>query len=98
MVIFQVTIPTSGIVQITAGLPKNVPANTYVQQLIIQDNAGSSIRIGDTTVSSTKGILLSPGTPGGSLNIGAFMNYGSYLSDWWIAGTSGAVIDILYIQ
>jgi hypothetical protein len=102
MVIFQVTIPAGGKVNITnrvngSAIPANIPTATYVQQLVIQNNAGHTLRIGDSTVSSTKGIVISPGSPGGMFNGGGFINYGSYLSDWWLFGTSADVIDILYI-
>src|ERR1035437_4729574 len=98
MVIFQVTIPASGKVQLSAGLPSYAPPNIFVQYLTIQNNAGHSIRIGDTTVSATKGILLASGTPGGSLGINGFMSYGSYVSDWWVFGTPADVIDVMYIS
>jgi hypothetical protein len=106
--LLQVTIPASGKVQISTALPAltggpgigQAPqiGNIYVQQLMFQNNSATSIRIGDWSVSPTRGILLAPGTPGGSSNYGAFINYGTYLSDWWISGTAGAVIDIIYIQ
>ena len=98
MTIFQVAIPASGKVQISTGLPTNVPPATFVEQLVIQNNATHNIRIGDVTVSATKGILIASGTPGGSLGFNGFMNYSCYISDVWIAGTSGDVIDILYIN
>ncbi|MDE2104228.1 MAG: hypothetical protein KGL39_43730, partial [Patescibacteria group bacterium] len=60
--------------------------------------AAHSIRYGDATVSSSKGILLSAGTPGGAGSQSTPVNYGTYLSDWWIAGTPGDVIDVLFIQ
>ena len=98
MVTYQITIPASGKVRITdttAGFFVNVPANTMVQTLLIQNNAAHSIRVGDSTVTSTKGVQI---TASGSSNFGAFMNYNTMLSDWWIDGTAGDVIDILYIQ
>lgn len=91
----QVTIPASGIVQLSKGLPVSTPADTFVQELMIQNNATHNIRVGDVSVSTTRGILLAPT---GSGNFGAFMNYGTFISDWWIAGTSGDVIDFLFIK
>ncbi len=96
--LLQITIPAGGKVQLTdttAGFPVNIPPNTFVQQLTIQDNAANSCRVGDVTVSATRGILL---TAGGAFGPGSFMNYGTYLSDWWLFGTAGDVIDICYIQ
>ena len=104
----QCTIPAGGKVQLSTGiqLPSNnsggigaAPSqngNIFVQQLIVQNNQAHNMRLGDVTVSSTKGLLLLAN--GGSFNGGAFINYGTYLSDWWINGTSGDVVDFIYIQ
>jgi hypothetical protein len=103
----QCTIPASGKVQLSTGIQQPTittgvgigpfpTGNLYVQQLIVQNNAAHSMRLGDVTVSSTKGIVLGIGA--GSANAGGFINYGSYLSDWWVAGTAGDVVDFLYIQ
>lgn len=83
--------------------------NIYVQWLAFQNNAANPIRYGDQSVSMTtpaavnggtagKGILLAAGSPGMSGSQSTPINYGTYLSDWWIAGTAGDVIDVLYIQ
>jgi hypothetical protein len=106
--LLQVTIPAGGLVQISTALqvrtggpgvgPGPAIGNIYVQQLMFQNNSASAVRVGDWSVSATRGILLAAGTPGGSTNLGAFINYGTYLSDWWLFGTAGTVIDILYIQ
>ena len=63
------------LLQITLGsgatpiIPKAVvPANSASwSMLIIQNNAGHVVRVGDSTVSATKGIALASGSPGGSL-------------------------------
>lgn len=72
---------------------------TLVRQIIIQDNAAHNVRVGDNTVSATKGILLASASPapGGSLNSGPMQIYFAYLSDWYLFGTAGDLIDILYI-
>jgi len=85
------------------------PGNIFVQWLTFQNNSAHSIRYGDQSVSVTtpaavnggtagKGMLLAPGSPGGAGSQSTPVNYGTYLSDWWIAGTAGDVIDVLYIQ
>lgn len=108
----QVTIPASGKANLADGLPQptggkgNVfgmpPVGViYVQQLQIQNNSAANVRIGDVTVSATRGIILAPsaaGAPGGSDNLGAFINYGTYIADWYVFGAAGAVIDFMYIQ
>ena len=104
----QVTIPSSGKVQLGSDLnpqtggPGNltanlVPATIYVQVLQVQNNGASTtnMRLGDRSVSATRGILLFPSS---SDNIGAFINYGSYLNDWWVFGTAGDVVDYLFVQ
>ena len=104
----QVTIPASGKVQLSTALqvPTGGPGNLvgmppigniYFQQLQVQNNgtSGNNLRLGDWSVSATRGIIV---FPTGSDNLGAFINYGSYLSDWWVFGTAGDVIDFLYIQ
>lgn len=96
MTIFQVTIPPGGKAQISAFLPSNVPVNTFAQTLIIQNNASHVLRVGDTTVSATKGIAVAATT--GIETFGSFMNYNIMLSDVWIFGTAGDVVDILYIN
>jgi hypothetical protein len=106
----QCTIPAGGKVQLSTGIQQpstgtgagvGAPpvGNLYVQQLVIQNNSGATLRIGDVTVSATRGLLLpSAAAPPNSANLGAFINYGTYLSDWWCFGTAGDVVDFLYIQ
>jgi hypothetical protein len=103
----KVTIGASGKTQISTALPQptggpgNVVGqppvgNTYAQQLIFQNqSAANNMWIGDATTTNTNGLLL---TPSGTSNFGAFINYGSYLSDWWVVGTPGDVLFVLYIQ
>jgi hypothetical protein len=75
-------------------IPPTGGVNVLARQVIIQNNAAASMRIGDNTVSATKGIYLAAGPGGGSLNSGAVQIYNSYLSDFWAFGTSGNVVDI----
>jgi hypothetical protein len=104
----QVTIPASGKVQLGTDLnpqtggPGNLAANIvpsaiYVQQLQVQNNgvSATNMRLGDQSVTATRGILLFPSS---SDNLGAFINYGSYLNDWFVFGTPGDVVDYLFIQ
>lgn len=102
----QCTIPVSGKVQLSAGIAQPGTAigagvglppvgNIYVQQLIVQNNGGNDMRLGDTTVTATRGLVLGSS---GSINMGAFINYGTFLSDWWVFGTAGDVVDFVYVQ
>ena len=92
----KVTIASTGVAQnIADSLPASVKPNTYVQQMILQNQGANSMHIGDSTTTSTDGLLLSAS---GSANAGGFINYGTYLSDWWVVGTAGDVLFVLYIQ
>lgn len=71
-------------------------ANLYASLLIVQDNAAANVRVGDNTVSATKGILLALGAPGGSATLQIMAPHGTHLIDYFLFGTAGNVIDILY--
>lgn len=75
--------------------PSSPTAQINCRQVIIQNNASNVMRLGDSTVSSTKGLVLN-GSSAGSFNSGAVTIYNSYLSDFWVFGTSGDVVDIFY--
>jgi hypothetical protein len=66
----------------------------YCSLLIIQNNGAGNIRVGDNTVSSSKGILISPS--GGSLTANLFIVRGTMLAQWWIYGAASNEVDILY--
>jgi len=68
---------------------------TPCRQILIQNNASHNFRVGDSTVSSTKGILITTG--GGSINSGRSADYGTDVSGWWVFGTQNDVVDVLYI-
>lgn len=94
MRILQVTL-LAGATQIVAN--QDFPgggAQIYCSYLVIQNNSAANLRVGDNTVTATRGLLL---TPGGSSNT-ATINppRGTRLSDWWLFGTVGDVVDILY--
>jgi hypothetical protein len=76
-------------------IPPTGGVNVLARQVIIQNNAAGTMRVGDSSVSATKGYYLAAGPGGGVLNTGAATIYNSYLSDFWVFGTSGQVVDIL---
>jgi hypothetical protein len=88
------------LLQVTLGAaatPITTDKNLYASFLIIQNNAAAAVRVGDNTVSASKGILLSGGTaPGGSATNQFPFPRGTHLSDWYLFGTSTQIIDILY--
>lgn len=87
------------LVQVTIGAGPTQVSSTGVAalQITIQNNATHSCRAGDSTTTTTKGILLAPGTPGGALTTGTLTAFSTNLSEWWIAGTQNDVIDIMYV-
>lgn len=87
------------LIQVTLGsgaTPITTNTNIYCSLLICQDNAAANVRIGDNTVSATKGILLALGTPGGSATLQINTPRGTHLADYFLFGTAGNLIDILY--
>jgi len=89
--------------QVTLGSAATQVSATPVnaRQVIFQNNSAANCRIGDnqvTTVGNGRGILLSAGSPGGSLNAGSLVAFNVNLADWYIYGTVGSVIDALVID
>lgn len=87
------------LIQVTLGAgATQISSNSgiYCSILIIQNNAAAVVRIGDNTVSATKGIALASGSPGGSSTVQPIIVRGTHLQDWWLFGTAAQVIDILY--
>jgi hypothetical protein len=65
----------------------------YCSQIIFQVNGSNPVYVGDdSTVSSTTGIVMTAGTPGGATNISAM----GLLSAWYVAGTANDVVRIQY--
>lgn len=85
------------ILQVTLGSgATQVSSNpTSFQFITIQNNSANTIRVGDATVSSSQGISIAAG----SYHDFSFpQQYASDLSEWYIAGTSGNVVDILFLR
>lgn len=87
----QVTIGAANTSVLSAG------AHIQCRWFIIQNNAAHSIRIGDTNISTTRGLLLNTGTPGGNFFVGPDQSgLGRDLGGWFINGTAADVIDVIY--
>jgi hypothetical protein len=92
------------IVQVTlgAGATQLSTSSIPCREIVIQDNAAHSMRIGDNSVTSSKGIYLAAGPGGGSVTIFPPTTYASGasldLSTWYAVGTQGDVVDVLYVQ
>ena len=86
MIIFQVTLGT-GATQFPA-------IQAQPQYMTVQNNATHAMRIGDKTVTSSKGISLSPG---GALTFSLGLDYATRLCEFWAVGTAADVLDVMVI-
>jgi len=68
----------------------------YCSLLVIQDNATHTMRVGDSTVSATRGMLLASGSPGGSGTFQLSVERGTLLEQWYVFGTAGDLVDVLF--
>lgn len=88
----QFTIPPSGQVQFVD--PQNPVVGTFFQNAIIQNNNAGSIRIGDSTVNATTGIVL---TQNGTLTM--VLGQCQRRTDMIFAyGTAGYVVDMMIVE
>jgi hypothetical protein len=97
----QNNIPGVHTLQVTIGSGTTQVSTTSkpVKQLFIQNNAAHTIRVGDVNTTSSRGALISSGSPGGSITSGAFgIQTATDLNQWFINGTQNDVIDVVYIQ
>lgn len=90
----QLTFAVTGKLQLITGLP--VPQMQDAAWLTIQCNgAAGNVRVGDSSVSATRGIILTPGAPGGAMTVQLSISR-AYLPGYWLYAASGTVVDILY--
>lgn len=74
-------------------------ANLYASIIALQDNGAAGMWIGDNTVAANNGIYLAPAaTPpgGGSGTFQMAFPRGTHLVDWWVLGTTGQILNVLY--
>jgi hypothetical protein len=94
-------VPGVHTLQVTIGASTTQVSTSSIpcKEIYIQNNAAHTIRVGDVNTSSTRGALISSGSPGGSITTGAFgMQAATDLNQWYINGTNADVIDVIYIQ
>lgn len=94
MYLVQVTIATTNTPQPVlpaAVVPDRV---TPFQQFIPQNNGSHNMRLGDLSVSSTRGILL---YPTGSATVAPQVQYSGDLSEFYVNGIAGDVLDIMVL-
>jgi hypothetical protein len=94
----QTIIASTGVAQKILPAANN-PNTVYpFQWVTFQNNASHSMRIGDSSVSATKGVLLAAGTPGGSLTIAPGHQYTTGLDEFYVEGTAGDVLDVMIVE
>jgi hypothetical protein len=79
-------------VTLTASATQIYPTADYFNQMTIQNNAQHNCRLGDSTVTASRGLML---MVGGQFNAGPFSGSQGDASQFYIAGTAGDVIDVL---
>lgn len=83
-------------VTIGAGVTRFTTSDIYCVQVIAQNNAAHSMRVGDSSTTSSMGALLASGSPGGSINLGPHDANRENLKDWFVAGTQNDVLDVIF--
>jgi hypothetical protein len=95
MYLLQVTITTTGVSQPILA-PAVVPDRIVpFQQFIPQNNGTHNMRIGDSSVSAMRGIIIGIS---GSANMAPQLSYSGDLSEFWVNGTAGDILDILVLS
>ena len=91
--------------QVTIGAANTAlsATRTPCYQVIVQNNQTHDMRVGDSTISSSKGILLSQsGDTGvgriGSVTFGPFPALNIELSQIFVNGTQNDVVDVIFIK
>ena len=85
-------------VTIGAGVTQVTTSDLPAREIIFQNNAAHVVRVGDAQVSSSRGVQLASGSPGGSLTVGPMTDRTLNLNQFYLAGTNGDVIDVEYVQ
>lgn len=88
------------LLQVTLGTGATRLTSTVTPAFDIQfqNNATHTMRVGDSTVTSSRGILLPAGPAGGTLYLGPYRAYNINIADFWAVGTQGDVLDVIYTQ
>lgn len=92
--LLQVTIAATNTAQPLVSPAQGGIANAINYQFVLfQNNGSNTMRLGDASVSNTKGIIIQQT---GSLESSLALTYTGTINSWYVAGTQGDVLDILY--
>lgn len=96
----QYQVPGVHTLQVTigAGTTQVTTVDTPVKQVIFQNNAANSMRVGDSATTSSRGALLAGGSPGTSMNFGPIGSTALNLNSFYVNGTNTQVLDVIYLQ
>jgi len=97
MHLIQVTLTAGAATPLGSPL-QGIANGQFFQQLVIQNNTASTVRVGDSTVSSTRGILLESGVPGGSITTTLSIQNSGTLNEWYAYSAAAVTIDIMLID
>lgn len=92
MQLLQLAPSSTGTVPVLARTTEIMPTVPF-QWVTVQNNGSNSMRIGDSSTSSTKGILL---LAGGALTFGPAQHEGQNLNEWFAYIVSGDKLDIMF--
>lgn len=79
-------------VTLTGSAQQITTNNTVVYALTFQNNAAAVMRVGDSTVTASKGYSLA--ATGGTLTVTLFQP--TQLSKWYVIGTTTQLLDVTY--
>lgn len=89
---------TARLIQVTLGAAATQISTSpaYFNQMIVQ-NSGAAARLGDATVSATKGIALPATNAQVPVHIGPFSGMQGDASQFYLFGTAAQVVDVLLL-
>lgn len=85
-------------VTLGSGVTPIIPNGEIIAKWVIfQNNAAHSMRLGDANITSSRGLLLANGSPGGAASIvGTAPISQTRLSKWNVIGTQNDLLDVIY--
>jgi hypothetical protein len=92
MQLLQVTATATGAIPIIPRTTNLMPTVPF-QWVTVQNNGSNNMRFGDSSTSSTKGIIV---TPGAAYTFGPAQHEGQNLNEWFVYIVSGDKCDVMF--